>query len=733
MKTHFEPVDIERGDVAAEGAFTIKATAKAFDILSSGLYSDKIGAVVRELSCNAHDSHVAAGKGDVPIEICLPSVLEPTFYVKDFGLGMSHEDVMMLYTTYFESTKTSSDDFIGQLGLGSKSPFSYASTFIVESVFNGTKRQYSCFKNEVNMPAIAQLSEEATDECNGMKITLAVRRDDCDKFAKAARKSLMYFKPAPNIVGNVVEPYSLKHTVRGNGWRIRDTDYYAGMRGAHVVQGFVAYPIDSLALQENGLSPTASALTSVDIDMFVDIGQVEVAASREALQYDKRTVTNLIGVFEAAAQEMRVSFQAEFDKCKSAWEVALMLDKLENQGGDKFKRIFKDMHKADPFQWNGADATTTIKLDLSKIKSMQIQRISVSKSKKTSKLNVNGSWHPQTATAMVFEFSLQSNVHVVYCDDTKPANEALKSFIQSKPELSGRSPTVIAIRPIARGIFDQREIDAVVKALGSPAAVEVKGIPYSQRRGGRSYTPGQKRAKEQRLVFTNFQTQTNYRGREEGLRRTFSRLTWETREIDIAAGGFFVQLERFTPIATSGANVSYIDNIIRSARKLGLIDDDVVVVGMNEKELASSLKQGDWVDFFAYVKKAFNKANKGGAMYSRVVADAVFEQVGKGVFEHLVQPWAKLKDTVLEGDFKAGVQALSDLHEAAGKYDTETVRMFTQAMAIHREADARVEEMPAAWKKALRGYEMLALVNFGDWNTWVKPVINYVNQLDAPR
>ena len=38
-------------------AFQINATAHMFRILSDGLYSDKVRAVIREVSCNAYDSH----------------------------------------------------------------------------------------------------------------------------------------------------------------------------------------------------------------------------------------------------------------------------------------------------------------------------------------------------------------------------------------------------------------------------------------------------------------------------------------------------------------------------------------------------------------------------------------------------------------------------------------------------------------------------------------------------
>ena len=48
-------------NVGQIGEFRIRNSAKAFGILSSGLYANKIRAVIREISCNAVDSHVAAG------------------------------------------------------------------------------------------------------------------------------------------------------------------------------------------------------------------------------------------------------------------------------------------------------------------------------------------------------------------------------------------------------------------------------------------------------------------------------------------------------------------------------------------------------------------------------------------------------------------------------------------------------------------------------------------------
>ena len=55
--------------------FGMKLNSKMYSILTDRLYKNKPGAVIRELSCNAYDSHVMAGKEDVPFEIHMPSWL----------------------------------------------------------------------------------------------------------------------------------------------------------------------------------------------------------------------------------------------------------------------------------------------------------------------------------------------------------------------------------------------------------------------------------------------------------------------------------------------------------------------------------------------------------------------------------------------------------------------------------------------------------------------------------
>ncbi len=56
MKIHTVDNQVESSGSFKKHTFQIKAGAKAFMVLSSTLYSNKIRAFVREICCNANDS-----------------------------------------------------------------------------------------------------------------------------------------------------------------------------------------------------------------------------------------------------------------------------------------------------------------------------------------------------------------------------------------------------------------------------------------------------------------------------------------------------------------------------------------------------------------------------------------------------------------------------------------------------------------------------------------------------
>ena len=163
--------------------------------------------------------------------------------IRDYGLGLTHDQVINLYTTYFESTKTDSNEFIGALGLGSKSPFSYIDNFTVTAINDGRKGIYTAFINEHGIPSIALMMEEETTDPNGVEVRFAVdQRYDFDKFRSEARFVYEYFSLRPVVSGNAdfkfIDPsFKTKDIIPG----VHETNN----RGtSFAVMGNIKYPID---------------------------------------------------------------------------------------------------------------------------------------------------------------------------------------------------------------------------------------------------------------------------------------------------------------------------------------------------------------------------------------------------------------------------------------------------------------------------------------------------------
>ena len=314
-------------NVGEVGEFRIRNSAKAFNILSSGLYANKIRAIIRELSCNAVDSHVAAGKADTPFDVHLPNALEPYFSIRDYGTGLTHEQVTNIYTTYFESTKTNSNEFIGALGLGSKSPFSYTDNFTVTAIKDGRKGIYTAFINEQGVPSIALMMEEQTTDPAGVEVRFAVEeRYDFDKFRSEAKHVYEYFKLRPVVSGNA--DFKFKDPSYKEKDIIPGVHYNEDGRTSYAIMGNIKYPIE-VPNAEKALGGL-HGLLSCGLVMEFNIGELDFQASREGLSYIPETIAAIKTKLEALNGQLAIHIANEANKIDNLWERALYLSKRHN-------------------------------------------------------------------------------------------------------------------------------------------------------------------------------------------------------------------------------------------------------------------------------------------------------------------------------------------------------------------------------------------------------------------
>jgi HSP90 family molecular chaperone len=280
MIVEIDPRLAEKSGEFTQMGFNIKAGAKAFQILTSTLYSDKNLAVLRELVCNAYDAQKENNTLHIPSEVHIPNYLEQWFRIRDYGKGIPHEfmmgEVVILdrnrnpqkvgYTTAFHSTRDDSNDAIGGFGIGRLAALSISDSYTAISITKGdgnknTKRFYSIVM-EGGLPNILLMGESEIEYNKDDKTThtgfqVDVPVKNYSDFEQKAIKFLSNTDFKVNLTGTSREVENKEVVLERKTWRAFKTGYdkhtyrsYDDTVYAKV--GIVRYPINS-AYKTKGL------------------------------------------------------------------------------------------------------------------------------------------------------------------------------------------------------------------------------------------------------------------------------------------------------------------------------------------------------------------------------------------------------------------------------------------------------------------------------------------------
>lgn len=239
------------------------------------LYSDRELACLREYSTNARDAHIEAGV-NAPIEVSTPGPLAPFLTIRDFGVGLSVEDIREIYSQYGASTKRNTNDQTGALGLGCKSALSYSDQFTVTSVKDGVQIQVVVSRDPKAGATMKVVDTCDSSEPNGTTILIPAR--SYNHFEQKARDFFKFWEPG-TVKLNGVEPEKLP----GAKWVSDDIALIDGYQN-YIVMGGVPYPTSDL---NTGL------VDGPGVAAFVPIGAVDFAPSREALMDTAETTATL--------------------------------------------------------------------------------------------------------------------------------------------------------------------------------------------------------------------------------------------------------------------------------------------------------------------------------------------------------------------------------------------------------------------------------------------------------
>ena len=304
--------------------------AHIFNVLRNQLYSDKVLAIIREYSTNAVDAHTEVGRLDEPIKVTLPNQLSPYFKVRDYGRGLTEKQIGQVYAMYGESTKRGTNEQIGQLGLGSKSAFAYGDNFVINSFVSGKKTSYNAFIDDTQIGQISKLTSEKSKEKDGIEIVIPAKEGDFEAFRDKALSLFTHFEVRPEIEGADQSNFygeESKSLMHSDDWTIRQNG------DSVAVMGNIAYPLSTSALDIQYNTSQYSLLNDVSLCIYFKIGDLDISASREALQYTDETKKVIISKLKSIIKEIPKKVSEDLADAKNLWEAKMVYGKLFSHGG----------------------------------------------------------------------------------------------------------------------------------------------------------------------------------------------------------------------------------------------------------------------------------------------------------------------------------------------------------------------------------------------------------------
>lgn len=463
-----EARDVSKSGVLESAKATIKTSPKIFNFFADQTYANKPRAICRELVANAVDSHVMAGKPNEPVEVWLPTLVDPVFKVRDFGLGMAHDFVMGPFMCYADgSTKDQSNIAIGGFGIGSKSPFAYTDSFTLKSTFDGTVSVYTVYKDDDGIPSVSLLAQKSTDEPNGVEVSFPVEPSDFESFRTAALEALKYFTPLPYLRNSGHDKLEgPEYASKGNGWGMRSTS-----GPLQVIMGGVMYPVEANNLSYKFKDETARKMLNYGLDIYVPIGTCSIALSREALSYDERTIEGLTKACLGVVDEVAKSFSTMFDHHTSLWNAKAALGEEVNptnrsyHHGTSVRGQFLAAHAL--YKGQKLDMQHTFLVP----GGMSVWDLDPITYRRGQNKTPNPKWEHYTSQALTIT---PSKFELVIIDDL-PQSPKSKAVAKIKEALADQPQTkrILIVRPF----IEATPVKNIIAVLGGPKAVLTSTLP----------------------------------------------------------------------------------------------------------------------------------------------------------------------------------------------------------------------------------------------------------------
>lgn len=307
-------------------------TSSIMTLLRNNIYSDPIESIVREYFSNAIDAHLRINSSE-SIELDIKHEDNKYFLsIRDFGSSMTKEVIENVYAKMGKSDKRTSNNQHGAWGLGAKCALSYTDHFYIETstIENNINiyRKWVQYIDTTKIGLISLLEEEINPSTfkQGTKITIGFEQKDYSKLLSSLSLYLTYTKSNYTFLNqevfNQLKLGTINYNYYGTNWAKRFLGYsYGNIEDKYliIIEG-IPYKLDMKILCEfisnskgsldyiiNKNKPFyikesqnkirfhlyVDSLKAFAFELKIDIGTVDLSASRESLQYTDKTCRHL--------------------------------------------------------------------------------------------------------------------------------------------------------------------------------------------------------------------------------------------------------------------------------------------------------------------------------------------------------------------------------------------------------------------------------------------------------
>lgn len=280
-------------------------------------YKYKIRTSLQELISNAQDAQVEAGNADKPLKITIPTKLEPTFKLRDYGTGMTPEVVNKIYCNMGASGSSHTNDKKGGFGIGGKSPLGFCDQYIIKTYVDGKYWFYTVYKNQFNGINVDLIESGNTTEENGTEIIIPATHNQVNDFKKGAIRATYFWENQPNFnldseemplkpqgieLSDKITVYNTNDLYKGLGlstW---------GVSNIVILVDGIPYEVESDMIRNCEALSDAKQILSRNTTLVYKIGngEIKVLQTRESLEECDFTLDKL--------NEIGLDVQKEFKK-----------------------------------------------------------------------------------------------------------------------------------------------------------------------------------------------------------------------------------------------------------------------------------------------------------------------------------------------------------------------------------------------------------------------------------